>query len=59
MDYATSIPKLKVFLLQVYYTAVVLMHTNRVKDNNRVTSQNDIVRGIARKVLNIFKTIFK
>ena len=29
------------------------MHTNKVKRGNK----SDIVRGIARKVLNIFKTI--
>ena len=31
------------------------MHTNKVKKGNK----SDIVRGLARKVLNIFKTIFE
>ena len=38
-----------------YYTAVGLMHTNPVKQGNKC----DVVRGIARKVLIIFKTIFE
>ena len=32
------------------------MHTNKVKKQG---NKSDIVRGLARKVLNIFKTIFE
>ena len=42
-------------LTNFYYTVVVLMHTNKVKQGNKC----DVVSGIARKVLNIFKTIFE
>ena len=42
-------------LARIFYTAVNLMHKNKIKQGNK----SDIVRGIARKVLNIFKTIFE
>ena len=38
-------------LARIYHTAVDLMHTNKTKQGNK----SDIVRGMGRKVLNIFK----
>ena len=42
-------------LANVLQVAVVLMHKNKVKQGNK----GYIVRGIARKVLSIFKTILE